>query len=446
MVVPGQPDVSTPVVSSPPRAQTFLDGFADPADGSIVKTGAITIVTSAAANGDSAGSTSASDVTSISMFGGEITADGVSGRAKASAAHQAAAGDSTGAGVTNLVVLGQPVQPQPSQRVQLADWGYVDLLAAGSDTAAPAGLHAYRAFITGLDVHVTADHGGLPAGSEIQIGYAEASAQTAPPQAKPKPKPKQPSLPAVPHRIHDEQAGTHPKPPVDKLTLLRRLAHSGKLKVTPPLAAGPYVFPVFGKVSYGDTFGGLRSDVSGHFHHGDDIFGEIGQPLLAVADGTLFQVGFEKVGGYRLWLRDHAGNEFYYAHLSAYAAAAHAGAHVKAGAVIGFMGTTGDAFGSLPHLHFEVHPVSLLFLGYDGAVNPTSYLDSWRHLDDIKFPTIAGWAPPIHGLVKAPTPGAILLGSADISTADGLDPPSLERALNAPLQRPSVARTSGSGP
>ena len=108
---------------------------------------------------------------------------------------------------------------------------------------------------------------------------------------------------------------------------------------------------------------------------------------------------------------------------------------MKAGAVIAFMGTTGDAFGTFPHLHFEVHPVSLLFLGYDGAVNPTSYLGSWRHLDDIKFPAIGGWAPPIHGSVKAPTPGAILLGSADISSADGLDPGSLERALRAPLQK-----------
>src|SRR5204862_839403 len=142
--------------------------------------------------------------------------------------------------------------------------------------------------------------------------------------------------------------------------------------------AGGYVFPVFGPASFGDTFGAARADVSGGWHHGEDIFAPLATPLHAVADGTVFSVGWNDIGGYRLWLRDHAGNEFYYAHLSAYAAAAHAGAHVKAGAVIGFMGTTGDAFGSLPHLHFEVHPVSLLFLGYDGAVNPTSYLDSWR--------------------------------------------------------------------
>ena len=41
----------------------------------------------------------------------------------------------------------------------------------------------YRGFVTELDIHLTADHGGLPANSEIQIGYAEAAAQTAPPAA-----------------------------------------------------------------------------------------------------------------------------------------------------------------------------------------------------------------------------------------------------------------------
>ena len=40
------------------------------------------------------------------------------------------------------------------------------------------------------------------------------------------------------------------------------------------------------------------------YHHGDDIFGQLGQPLVAVADGTVFSVGWNKVGGNRLWLLD----------------------------------------------------------------------------------------------------------------------------------------------
>ena len=115
------------------------------------------------------------------------------------------------------------------------------------------------------------------------------------------------------------------------------------------------------------------------------------------ADGTIFSVGWNKIGGNRLWLVDAQGNQFYYAHLSAFSTTAVNGAHVKAGEVIGFMGNTGDAEGTPVHLHFEVHPVSLLYLGYDGAVDPTPYLDAWRHQQDLPFPIAGGWAPAVPG-------------------------------------------------
>jgi len=105
------------------------------------------------------------------------------------------------------------------------------------------------------------------------------------------------------------------------------------------------------------------------------------------------------------------------------------GTEVKAGTVIGFLGNTGDAEGTPYHLHFEIHPVGLLHLGYDGVVNPTPYLDSWKRLDDIPFATVAGWAPPAKAATHAPKPGAIPLSSTDIASADGLDPGSLKRVL-----------------
>jgi hypothetical protein len=210
------------------------------------------------------------------------------------------------------------------------------------------------------------------------------------------------------------------------------------LNVHPKLTAGHYVFPVYGPVSFGDTFGAARSDVT--YHHGDDIFGQLGQPLLAVADGTLFSVGWNKIGGNRLWLLDNEGNQFYYAHLSAFSTAAVNGARVKAGEVIGFMGRTGDAEGTPYHLHFEVHPVAFLYLGYDGAVDPTSYLEAWSHQQDLPFPALTGWAPSVPGGGSAPEPGAILLGMSDISTADGLDPASLRRALT-PLRPSTLIQT-----
>ena len=125
----------------------------------------------------------------------------------------------------------------------------------------------------------------------------------------------------------------------------------------PKLTAGGYVFPVYGPlVSFGDSYGAFRGDVAGNWHHGDDIFAPLGAPLLACADGTVFSVGWNDVGGNRLWLRDSQGNEFYYAHLSAFSPLAKNGRHVKAGEVVGFVGNTGDAQGTPPHLHFEVHP------------------------------------------------------------------------------------------
>ena len=200
--------------------------------------------------------------------------------------------------------------------------------------------------------------------------------------------------------------------------------------LTPKLSAGPYAFPVYGNSSFIDTFGALRGDVSGGWHHGDDVFAALGAPLLAVADGTVFAVGWNRVGGWRLWLRDNAGNEFYYAHLSAYSTLAVNGAIVHAGDVLGFLGNTGDAEGTPYHLHFEVHPVGLLGLGYDGAVDPTSYLLRWRRLQDVRFDAVAGWTPALR-LGTAPKAGAILLQSVDISSASGLDPSSLDRALSS---------------
>jgi hypothetical protein len=84
--------------------------------------------------------------------------------------------------------------------------------------------------------------------------------------------------------------------------------------------------------------------------------------------------------------------------------------------------------------------VSLLYLGYDGAVDPTPYLDAWRHQQDLPFPVAAGWAPAIPGGRAVPEPGAILLGMSDISTADGLDPASLRRAL-APVKPAALMQT-----
>jgi len=423
VIVPSGTAASTqPAIAPPASAPVAGTAFSYPADGSLVSVQSS--LASATTKIDKNASASAeSDVTGISLFGGEITADAVTARASAGTGYHGAGGNQNGSTVTNLQVSGQPVAS--SQRVALGDWGQLSLGFTAIDRTAVPGAHGYDGSIAELDVRLTAPHAGLPAGSEIQVGYAETAVQTQPP-----PQPTTtaattttattPSEPGVPEAVRHPQV----KPGLGVLGL------QGPLHLHPKLTAGHYVFPVYGPSSYVDTFGAPRSDVS--YHHGDDIFGTLGQPLVACADGTLFSVGFEKIGGNRLWLLDEQGNQFYYAHLSAFSTLAVDGAHVKAGQVIGFMGNTGDAEGTPVHLHFEIHPVSLLYLGYDGAVDPTPYLDAWKHQQDLPFPVAAIGVAGIPGAGNVPEPGAILLGMNDISSADGLDPASLERALVPP--------------
>src|SRR4029453_14343321 len=99
-------------------------------------------------------------------------------------------------------------------------------------------------------------------------------------------------------------------PPIQKIPL----------GVFPKLTAGGYVFPVYGPASYTDTFGAPRADTG--WHHGEDIFASLGAPILAVASGTVYSVGWNDIGGLRLWLQDRGGNEFYYPPLSASSALA----------------------------------------------------------------------------------------------------------------------------
>ena len=155
--------------------------------------------------------------------------------------------------------------------------------------------------------------------------------------------------------------------------------------VTPALGRRGYVFPVVGPYPpFADTFGAPR-DVG--WHHGDDLFAPRGTPVLAVADGVVFSVGWNRIGGRRLWLLDGSGNLFYYAHLQRYSPLAVDGRRVRAGQTLGYVGTSGDAVHTPPHLFFEINPASLRGLGYDGAVDPTRYLRSWRQLQTPIPPT-----------------------------------------------------------
>ena len=114
------------------------------------------------------------------------------------------------------------------------------------------------------------------------------------------------------------------------------------------------VFPVQGRCSFVDSW--LEARPGGRKHEGVDIMGPKGLALYAVVDGTITKMyGTEAVlSGNALRLTATDGTYFFYAHLDSFAPGIAVGSVVKAGQIVGYMGSTGHA-GS-PHLHFEVHP------------------------------------------------------------------------------------------
>jgi murein DD-endopeptidase MepM/ murein hydrolase activator NlpD len=407
VVVPGKPLATAGSIVSPPQAAASLVSWSYGAGA--VSVGEISAATNATPTSGRGTARALTTVSSVSLFGGEITASSVDLRADAHATATFAGGSTAESTISGLTVLGVPVAAGANARVALGDWGYVVLLEQAVVRQNTSSRRGHRSFVTGMHVHLTAAHGGLPAGTEIFVGYGEAassapkvsSAPTPPPVPQPAPSPVPPSHSSPPPVVSPAPTG-----------------------VKPQLTANGYVFPVYGPASFSDDFGAPRADTA--WHHGNDVFAPSGAPVLAVADGTLFLVGWNTIGGNRFWLRDVQGNEFYYAHLSAYSPLAQDGAHVHAGDVIGFVGNTGDAEGTPTHLHFEIHPVELLWKGYDGVIDPYPYLVAWRREADLAI-SVSGWTPPSG---KAPPPASVLLQADDISAMSGLDPSQFSTLLD----------------
>ncbi|HZD68471.1 MAG TPA: peptidoglycan DD-metalloendopeptidase family protein [Actinomycetes bacterium] len=125
-----------------------------------------------------------------------------------------------------------------------------------------------------------------------------------------------------------------------------------------------YACPVEPPYSYVDSFGAPRS--GGRTHEGIDIMAPRGAKELAFTDGVVSREHSNTLGGLVLWLDGDNGDQYYYAHLSGYAVPQ--GTRVRAGQHVAYVGNTGDARYTAPHLHFEWHP------GGGAAANPYSNL------------------------------------------------------------------------
>jgi murein DD-endopeptidase MepM/ murein hydrolase activator NlpD len=94
---------------------------------------------------------------------------------------------------------------------------------------------------------------------------------------------------------------------------------------------------------------------TGHVHNALDIMAPRGTPVLAAVDGTVRKLFTSRAGGITIYEFDRAQEKvYYYAHLDRYADGLEEGDAIARGAVIGYVGTTGNAPVNSPHLHFAI--------------------------------------------------------------------------------------------
>ena len=130
-------------------------------------------------------------------------------------------------------------------------------------------------------------------------------------------------------------------------------------------------FPVegFAREKLTDTFDHARS---GHVHEAADILAPRNTPVRAVEAGTIARLLTNPSGGITIYQLDPSERfVYYYAHLERYADGLKEGQTVGRGQVIGYVGTTGNAPRSTPHLHFAIFRVVDQTQWWSGApINP----------------------------------------------------------------------------
>lgn len=130
----------------------------------------------------------------------------------------------------------------------------------------------------------------------------------------------------------------------------------------------PIVFPVLGSSSYSNDFNAPRASGT---HHATDIFANKRQGVVAAADGMVTYVPYpEPSWGYMIRIEGNDGYTYNYIHLNndrpgtddgkgggmlAYAPDMERWNPVKKGQLIGWVGDSGNAENTPPHLHFEIY-------------------------------------------------------------------------------------------
>ena len=162
-------------------------------------------------------------------------------------------------------------------------------------------------------------------------------------------------------------------PPSTTKSLLAALRPLTELFGVPPDEAAALAFgrfPVQGEASYVHDWWFPRFGPAWRLHQGTDIFAPAGTPVRAPAAGTL-TLTMNGLGGLSAYVTEVDGTYHYLAHLAGYAPDVLSGQAVRLGQVVGYVGNSGNARTTPPHLHYEFHPRG------GPAVDPKPHLDGW---------------------------------------------------------------------
>ena len=162
------------------------------------------------------------------------------------------------------------------------------------------------------------------------------------------------------------------------------------INIAPAQAAPVYIFPVADcAVNYARAH---------HEYAATDILAKKGCKFVSPVNGVIDEVnrtdlwsgktnlGIDRGGLYVSVIGDD-GVRYYGSHLSSVVASIQPGVVVKAGRVLGKIGSTGSARGTAPHLHFGISwPTTTqpnVWWVRRGVVLPWKYLDAWKAGKDL---------------------------------------------------------------
>jgi murein DD-endopeptidase MepM/ murein hydrolase activator NlpD len=123
-----------------------------------------------------------------------------------------------------------------------------------------------------------------------------------------------------------------------------------------------FIVPVLGvsRESLTDTWGEARSH--GRTHEGVDIIAPRGSVVVSPTKAVVVNIGTHELGGNVVYTANPGGEQFYFAHLDRVKKGLKVGQALRVGDVIGYVGNTGNASSTAPHLHFGIYK--------QGATNP----------------------------------------------------------------------------